>query len=66
LTAAEVELLRRPRAAAPAGRRFQRWVGRRRATLAVAVAADGADAWATAVRVLADGPPVVLTALFAS
>ncbi|HVM63741.1 MAG TPA: J domain-containing protein [Acidimicrobiales bacterium] len=67
LSAAEVELLRRPRAAAPSGRRFERWARRRRATLAVAVAADGADAWATAVRVLSDGgPAVVLTALFSS
>jgi hypothetical protein len=67
LSAAEVELLRRPRAAAPSGWRFQRWVDRRRATLAIAVAADGADAWATVVRVLSDGgPAVVLAALFSS
>jgi len=65
LTASEVELLRRPRAAAPRGRHFQRWVGRRRATLAIAVANDGADAWAAAVRVLTEeGPSVVLALLF--
>jgi hypothetical protein len=67
LTAAEVELLRRPRAAAPSGRRFRRWLASRRRTLAGAVAVDGADAWAAAVRVLIDdGPAVVLAMLFSS
>jgi len=67
LTAAEVELLRRPRAAAPSGRRFRRWLEGRRRTLAGAVSVDGADAWAAAVRVLTDdGPAVVLAMLFSS
>jgi hypothetical protein len=65
LTASELELLRRPRAGAPTGRRFHRWLERRRGTLAVAVATDGPDAWAAAVRLLSDaGPSVVLTELF--
>ena len=67
LSASEVELLRRPRAAAPSGRRFRQWVTGRRATLAAAVAADGTDAWAVVVRVLSDGgPSVVLGLLFSS
>jgi len=67
LTAAEVELLRRPRAAAPTGKRFRRWLEGRRRTLGCAVSADGADAWATAVRVLSDeGPAVVLAMLFSA
>jgi len=65
LRAAEVELLVRPLVEAPTGRGFQRWVVRRRATLAVAVTRDGADAWAAAVRTLHDGgPAAVLTLLF--
>ncbi len=65
LTAAEIELFRRPRAGAPTGRRFRRWLEGRRRTLAGAVAADGADAWESAVRVLTDdGPSVVLAMLF--
>jgi hypothetical protein len=67
LMPSEVELLRRPAAGAPGGRRLQRWLTRRRATLAVAVASDGPDAWATVVRVLLDdGPAVVLGLLFTS
>jgi hypothetical protein len=55
LRADEVDLLLRPALEAPGGRRFQRWISRRRATLAGAVEADGADAWATALRTLQDG-----------
>jgi hypothetical protein len=66
LTADEIDLLRRPRAAAPRGRRFERWLEGRRRTLRGAVAADGVDAWSSVVRVLADdAPPVVLSMLFA-
>jgi hypothetical protein len=66
LKAAEVDLLLRPLADAPTGRKFQRWLIGRRATLAIAVDADGVDAWAAAVRTLSDGgPAAVLTLLFA-
>jgi hypothetical protein len=55
LRASEVDLLLRPVPDAPAGRRFERWLRRRRATLAQAVEADGADAWERALRTLQDG-----------
>jgi len=65
LRADEVELLLRPLVEAPTGRAFQRWLVRRRATLKVAVARDGAEAWSVAVRTLHDGgPAAVLTLLF--
>jgi hypothetical protein len=67
LRADEVELLVRPAADAPGGRGFQRWLTRRRATLTVAVAADGVDAWSTAIRTLHDERrATVLTMLFES
>jgi hypothetical protein len=66
LRAAEVELLLRPIVEAPTGRKFDRWLAGRRATLAIAVEADGVDAWSAAVRTLHDGgPAAVLTMLFA-
>jgi hypothetical protein len=66
LRAGEVELLLRPIVDAPTGRKFDRWLAGRRATLAVAVEADGVDAWSAAVRTLHDGgPTAVLTLLFA-
>ena len=65
LRAAEVELLLRPIVEAPTGRKFDRWLAGRRATLAVAVKTDGVDAWSAAVRTLHDGgPSAVLTLLF--
>jgi hypothetical protein len=61
----EVDLMVRPLSAAPRGRRFDRWVRRRRATLAHAVEADGADAWGAALRALHDrGTSAVVLLLF--
>jgi hypothetical protein len=61
----EVDLMVRPLSAAPRGRRFDRWVRRRRATLTRAVQADGADAWGAALRALHDrGTSAVVLLLF--
>ncbi len=51
----EADLLARPLSEAPRGRRFDRWLRRRRRTLARAVEADGAEAWGAALRALQDG-----------
>ena len=61
----EVDLMVRPLSAAPRGRRFERWLRRRRATLTRAVEADGPDAWGAALRALHDrGTSAVVLLLF--
>jgi hypothetical protein len=61
----EVDLMVRPVSAAPRGRRFERWLRRRRATLTRAVEADGPDAWGAALRTLHDqGTSAVVLLLF--
>jgi hypothetical protein len=66
----EILRLRLPIAGAPGGRRFERWVARRRQTMRQAVADDasrgqGTDRWAQAWRVLGESPatPVVMLLL---
>jgi len=66
----EIERLRLPIAAAPGGRRFDRWVERRRQTMRQAIADDassghGTDRWAQAWRVLGESRtiPVVMLLL---
>jgi len=66
----EIVRLRQPIAVAPGGRRFDRWVERRRLTMRQAVADDaangrGTDRWAQAWRVLGESrtTPVVMLLL---
>jgi hypothetical protein len=65
----EIDRLRLPVAAAPTGRRFERWLARRRLTLREAIAddtrrKDGMEKWTRAVRVLSEsGPRVVFMLL---
>jgi len=65
----EIDRLRLPVAAAPTGRRFERWLAHRRLTLREAIAddtrrEDGMEKWTRAVRVLGEsGPRVVFMLL---